>query len=74
MGRRCGSDLALLWLWHSTAAAALIRPLAREPRYASGTALEKAKDKKCVCILLHRRYEEHWKEQVIISLLDIHSI
>ena len=26
--KRCGSDLALLWLWHRLAAAALIRPLA----------------------------------------------
>ena len=27
-GRRCGSDLALLWLWRRPAAVALIRPLA----------------------------------------------
>ena len=33
-------DLALLWLWHRPAAAALIRPLAWEPPYASGVALK----------------------------------
>ena len=36
-----GSDLTLLWLW--PAATALIQPLAWEPPYASGEALEKAK-------------------------------
>ena len=30
IGRRGGSDLVLLWLWHRLAAAALIRPLAWE--------------------------------------------
>ena len=36
-------DLVLLWLWHRLEATALIRPLAWEPPYAVGTALEKAK-------------------------------
>ena len=40
VGLRCGSDLPLLWLWHRPAAAALIRPLAWEPPYATGTALK----------------------------------
>ena len=40
---RVGSDLALLWLWHRLAATALIWPLAWEPPYAMGVALEKAK-------------------------------
>ena len=30
VGRRCGSDLALLWLWYRLVAAAWIRPLALE--------------------------------------------
>jgi len=34
-------DLALLWLWHRLAIVALIRPLAWEPPYAVGVALEK---------------------------------
>ena len=40
---RHGSDLALLWLWCRPVATALIRPLAWEPPYATGTALEKGK-------------------------------
>ena len=42
---RCGSDLALLWLWHSLAAVALIGPLAWEPPYASGVTLKGKKRK-----------------------------
>ena len=46
VGRRCGSDPTLLWLYHRLAATAAIRPLAWEPPYATGTALEKAKRQK----------------------------
>ena len=46
VGHRGGSDLAWLWLWCRLAAAALIRPLAWEPPYALGAALEKARKKK----------------------------
>ena len=46
MGRRCGSDPAWLWLWHRWAATALTRPLAWEPPYAAGVALEKTTKKK----------------------------
>ena len=46
VGRRCGSDVALLWLWHRPAATAPIRPLAWEPPYTAGMALEKTKKKK----------------------------
>ena len=38
--RKCGSDLALLWLWRRPAAVAPIRPLAWEPPYAEGVALK----------------------------------
>ena len=41
VGRRHGLNLVLLWLWCRPAAAALIRPLAWEPPYASGAALKK---------------------------------
>ena len=41
--RRCGLDLALLWLWRRLAAVALIRPLAWEPPYAMGVALKRPK-------------------------------
>ena len=40
-GRRRGLDPALLWLWCSPAAVALIRHLAWELPYAAGTALER---------------------------------
>ena len=43
VGCRHGLDPALLWLWCRPAATAPIRPLAWEPPYATGTALEKAK-------------------------------
>ena len=46
VGRRCGSDPTLLWLWHRPAATDLIRPLAWEPPYATNAALEKTKKKK----------------------------
>ena len=41
--RRHGSDPALLWLWHRPVATAPIQPLAWEPPYAEGVALEMAK-------------------------------
>ena len=43
VGCRCSSDPALLWLWCTPAATALIRPLAWEPPYAAGAAQGKAK-------------------------------
>ena len=38
-------DPVLQWLWHRPVATALIRPLAWEPPYAMGAALEKTKKK-----------------------------
>ena len=46
VGHRHGLDPTLLWLWRGPAATALIPPLAWEPPYASGAALEKAKRQK----------------------------
>jgi len=47
VGCRHGSDPELLlWLWRRPVATAPIRPLAWEPPYAVGAALEKAKKKK----------------------------
>ena len=43
VGCRHNSDPMLLWLWCRPAAIAPIRPLAWEPPYATGVALEKAK-------------------------------
>ena len=41
VGRRRGSDPALLWLWWRPAATAPIGPLAWELPYAMGAALKK---------------------------------
>ena len=46
VGCRCGSDLALLWLWRRPVATAPIRPLGWEPLYAKGAALKRQKKKK----------------------------
>ena len=46
VGCRCDLDPALLWLWHRPAATAQIGPLAWEPPYAMGVALEMAKRQK----------------------------
>ena len=46
VGCRCCSELALLWLWHRTAATVPIRLLAWELPYAEGVVLKKTKEKK----------------------------
>ena len=46
VGCSCSWDPALLWLWCRPAATAPIRPLAWEPPYAVGEALEMAKRQK----------------------------
>ena len=43
---RCGSDLALLWLWPRTADAALIQPLAWELLCPPGMAVKRKKKKR----------------------------
>ena len=43
VGHRRSSDPVLLWLWRRLATEALIGPLAWEPPYAPGVALEKMK-------------------------------
>ena len=59
VGRKCGSDLTLLWLWCSLAAVALIRPLAWEPPYARDEALKGKKERK------KERTEERQKKDTI---------
>ena len=46
VGRRLGSDPSLLWQWCRPAAVAPTRPLAWEPPYATGAALEMAERQK----------------------------
>ena len=64
VGRRRGSDPALLWLWHRLAATALIRLLAWEPPYAMGGAPEKAKIQK------KKKKEQNNKIQVFTLLVS----
>ena len=40
VGRRCGLDPTLPWLWHGPAATAPTGPLAWEPPYAENVALK----------------------------------
>ena len=56
IGRRSGSDPALLWLWCRPAAVALIRPLAWEPPYAMSAAL-KTKKKKNLLVKLYKVFK-----------------
>ena len=46
VGQRCGSDLALLWLWYSPAAVAPIQPLAWELPCAASAAQKEKKGRK----------------------------
>ena len=46
VGCRCCSDPELLWLWCRPTPVAPIRPLAQEPPYAAGAALEKTEREK----------------------------
>ena len=64
VGRRHGSDPELLWLWCRLAATALIRPLAWEPPYAAGAALEKTEKKK------KRKKENYWPIQFCIFAIE----
>jgi len=61
VGRRGGSDPELLWLWSRRVAIALIRPLAWEPPYAMGAALEKTKRQKKKGLQGGRLAQHPWK-------------
>ena len=52
VGCRCDLDPALLGLWCRRGAVALIQPLAWEPPYAAGAALEKAKRQIIIIIII----------------------
>ena len=56
VGHRCGSDPALPWPWCRPVAAALIGPLAWEPPYAVGAALNNKQTKKPHPPHTHRGY------------------
>ena len=49
VGRRCGSDPELLWLWCRPEAVAPMGPLAWEPPCDTGVALKKQNNKIKAC-------------------------
>ena len=65
-------DLALLWLWCSPAAAALIHMLAWGPPYASGVALKSKKKKRKKEITIIKSFRsflvvQHVKDLVFVT-------
>ena len=52
----------LLWLWCRPAATALIQPLAWEPPYATGVALEKTEKK-----ILNQKLKENSNSKPILN-------
>ena len=60
VGRRRGSDLALLWLWRRLAATARITPLAWEPPHAVGAALKRQTKEKWAEDLNRRFSKDRW--------------
>ena len=65
VGCRCSSGPMLLWLWHRRVAIALIRPLAWEPPYAAGMALEKETEQNKTKKTLKRQKNKNKKKTVL---------
>ena len=77
IGRRCGLDPALLWLWCRLAAVAWLGPLAWEPPYAAGVALKRMKKKDeylCSCIdIYYIHYVFYLSPLIFVSIFVCHS-
>ena len=65
VGQRCGSDLALLWLWCRPAAAAPIRPLVWKLPYNVGVALKRKNN------LKNKTINEHFSLPFMLSLHNL---
>ena len=65
VGHRRSSDPMLLWLWHRSAAAAPIRPLAQEFSYAPGVPPPK---KRIVKIDFQKNDKNKVKQSIMLSL------
>ena len=70
IGHRCGSDLALLWLWRRPAATGLISPLAWEPLYATDVALKKDKKKKKT----KKKFKKERKLELVKTNINFHVV
>ena len=72
VGHRCGSDLALLWLWPRSAATAPIGPLAWEPPYTVGAALKRTKKtkKKLLLTIANAYFVYSWFQPLKKQILD----
>ena len=74
-GHRHGSDSTLLWLWRGMAATTPIRPLAWEPPYAEGAAVERKKKKKKVTHPNNRKIKSKtWVSSLSVTLLLLYEI
>ena len=61
------SDLALLWLWRRLAATAPISPLAWEPAYAEGAALEMAKKTQLITATIYTAVSCYLLYHILLS-------
>jgi len=66
VGCRCGSDLALLWLWCRLTAIALIKTLAWELPYAVSPALKSKKKK--IALIKNIKITLHFGNQEISDM------
>ena len=57
-----------LWLWHRSAARALIQPLAWEPPHALGVALKRQKDQKKKKKIAFVSYELFFKASMTLDI------
>ena len=80
IGRRCSSDLVLLWLWHRPAATALNQPLAWELPYDACAAIKRKKNTYTVFLLVCFWFcfgkPGLWKAMVVASgfIKDVDSL
>ena len=66
VGRRCGSDSMLLWLWCRPTVVAPIQPPAWEPPYLASVALKKTKDKnKTKTKKKKRKKWQRWRQRLV---------
>ena len=73
VGRICGSDPSLLWLWCRPAAIAPTQPLAWEPPYTMGVAQNNNNNKKRVTLMLSSKVDFVDLIELLISWLWVNQ-